>query len=64
MQKDLKKVKASATEKIARAADRGKDVSGFFTNSGRMVKPKDSSLEESREKAGSSGKHRRRNDNE
>jgi hypothetical protein len=31
--------KAVSAESIARMADRGKDVSKFFTNSGRMMKP-------------------------
>ena len=33
------KRKSPAAESIARMADEGRDVSGFFTNSGRMVPP-------------------------
>jgi hypothetical protein len=33
------KRKSPAAESIARMADEGKDVSRFFTNSGRMVPP-------------------------
>jgi hypothetical protein len=33
------KRKAPTAESIARIADEGKDVSRFFTNSGRMVSP-------------------------
>jgi hypothetical protein len=33
------KKKAVSAESIARMADKGKDVSGFFTNSGEMRKP-------------------------
>ncbi len=31
--------KAPSAESIARMADRGEDVSGFFTNRGRMIQP-------------------------
>jgi hypothetical protein len=31
--------KATSAEQIARRADRGEDVSRFFTNSGRMMEP-------------------------
>jgi len=44
MKKARKKMKPAPAEKIAQAAERGKDVSGFFTKSGRMMKPKDSPL--------------------
>jgi len=33
------KKKSATAESIARRADKGKDVSRFFTNSGRMVSP-------------------------
>jgi hypothetical protein len=33
------KKKPASAESIARLADNGKDVSRFFTNSGRMMKP-------------------------
>lgn len=39
MKKTRKKRKPAAAEKIARMADEGKDVSRFFTNAGRMMKP-------------------------
>jgi hypothetical protein len=35
----LRKKKPASAETIARMADNGKDVSRFFTNSGRMIKP-------------------------
>jgi hypothetical protein len=31
--------KAPSAESIARMADRGEDVSGFFTNHGKMMRP-------------------------
>jgi hypothetical protein len=34
-----RKKKTASAESIARLADNGKDVSRFFTNSGRMMKP-------------------------
>jgi len=34
-----RKKKVASAESIARMADRGKDVSRFFTNSGQMRKP-------------------------
>src|SRR5260370_39762010 len=34
-----RKTKRTAAEAIARLAERGKDVSSFFTNSGRMMEP-------------------------
>ncbi len=37
--KNTRKQKAVAPETIARLADSGKDISRFFTNSGRMVGP-------------------------
>ncbi len=39
MKNSSRKKKRSSAESIARMADRGKDVSQFFTNSGRMMKP-------------------------
>jgi hypothetical protein len=39
MQKTHKTRKPISAESIARLADRGKDVSRFFTNSGRMMAP-------------------------
>ncbi len=33
------KKKPASAESIARMADKGRDVSRFFTNSGRMMKP-------------------------
>jgi hypothetical protein len=33
------KKKPASAETIARTADKGRDVSRFFTNSGRMMKP-------------------------
>ena len=39
MKKIRKKKSAPSAETIARMADRGKDVSRFFTNAGRMMEP-------------------------
>jgi hypothetical protein len=39
MKNTASKKKAASAESIARMADRGKDVSRFFTNSGQMRKP-------------------------
>ena len=39
MKKTRKSRKAAGAETIARLADKGKDVSGFFTNTGRMMRP-------------------------
>jgi hypothetical protein len=39
MKNTSRKKKAVSVESIARMADRGKDVSRFFTNSGEMRKP-------------------------
>jgi hypothetical protein len=39
MRNTLRKKKPALAESIARMADNGKDVSRFFTNSGRMMKP-------------------------
>ncbi len=39
MKNTLRKRKPASAETIARMADNGKDVSRFFTNSGRMRKP-------------------------
>ncbi|HXT77518.1 MAG TPA: hypothetical protein VN780_14600 [Candidatus Eisenbacteria bacterium] len=39
MKSTRKKGKAVSAESIARLAERGKDVSPFFTNAGRMVEP-------------------------
>lgn len=39
MKSARKKPKPVSAESIARLADRGKDVSRFFTNSGKMVPP-------------------------
>jgi Ribbon-helix-helix protein, copG family len=39
MKKTHKPRKSVAAEAIARLADRGKDVSGFFTNKGQMMRP-------------------------
>ncbi len=39
MKKTRKTAKRTAAEAIARLADKGKDVSRFFTNSGRMMEP-------------------------
>lgn len=37
--KRIAKRKTTAAEAIARRADAGQDVSGFFTNRGKMVRP-------------------------
>lgn len=39
MKSARKKPKPVSAESIARLADRGKDVSRFFTNSGKMIPP-------------------------
>lgn len=39
MRRTRKTTKRTAAEAIARLADKGKDVSRFFTNSGRMMEP-------------------------
>ncbi len=39
MKRTRKKVRPASAEAIARLADKGKNVSRFFTNSGRMMKP-------------------------
>jgi hypothetical protein len=39
MKNTLRKTKPVSAEAIARMADRGKDVSRFFSNSGQMRKP-------------------------
>jgi hypothetical protein len=39
MKNTPRKKKAASAESIARLADRGKDVSQFFTNSGQMREP-------------------------
>jgi len=39
MKKTHKKAKPVSAESIARMADQGKDISGFFKNEGRMVQP-------------------------
>ncbi len=39
MRRTRKTAKRTAAEAIARLADKGKDVSRFFTNSGRMMEP-------------------------
>ena len=39
MKKTHKPAKPVSAESIARLADRGKDVSGFFKNRGRMAQP-------------------------
>jgi hypothetical protein len=39
MKKTHKRSKPVTAESIARLADQGKDVSGFFTNRGKMVHP-------------------------
>jgi hypothetical protein len=39
MKNTPRKKKPVSAESIARIADNGKDVSRFFTNSGRMMKP-------------------------
>jgi len=39
MKQTIRPVKRNSAEEIARRADRGEDVSRFFTNSGRMMEP-------------------------
>jgi hypothetical protein len=39
MKRTTKARKVPSAESIAKMADRGKDVSGFFTNRGRMMQP-------------------------
>jgi hypothetical protein len=39
MKRTIKPVKLTSAEEIARRADRGEDISRFFTNSGRMMEP-------------------------
>jgi hypothetical protein len=39
MNKMRKRNKPTSAETVARLADRGKDVSRFFTNAGRMMAP-------------------------
>jgi hypothetical protein len=39
MRKTRKKAKPVGAKEIARLAERGEDVSRFFTNSGRMMEP-------------------------
>ncbi len=39
MKKTRPKKKPTSAETIARLADNGKDVSSFFTNAGKMMKP-------------------------
>jgi len=39
MKRTHKSVKPVSAEKIAHMADQGKDISGFFQNQGRMVRP-------------------------
>ena len=39
MKSTRRKNKGASAEGIARQADQGKDVSGFFTNAGRMMEP-------------------------
>jgi hypothetical protein len=39
MKKTLKLAKPPSADAIARLADQGKDVSGFFKGQGRMVRP-------------------------
>jgi malonyl CoA-acyl carrier protein transacylase len=39
MNKMSKPRKVTSAEEIARRADRGEDISRFFTNSGRMMEP-------------------------
>lgn len=39
MRRTRKTAKRTTAEAIARLADKGKDVSRFFTNSGRMMEP-------------------------
>jgi hypothetical protein len=39
MRKTAKKRRSLPADKIAEKADRGENISGFFTNSGKMVQP-------------------------
>jgi hypothetical protein len=39
MKNTARKKKPASAESIARMADSGKDISRFFTNSGRLMKP-------------------------
>ena len=39
MKQTSKTLKLTSAEEIARRADRGEDVSRFFTNTGRMMEP-------------------------
>ena len=39
MKKTTKRTKPVSAESIARMAEKGRDISRFFTNSGRMMKP-------------------------
>lgn len=39
MKSSRKKLKPVSAEAIARLAERGKDISRFFTNSGQMIEP-------------------------
>lgn len=39
MKRSREKGKAQSAESIARMADRGEDVSRFFTNRGKMMQP-------------------------
>jgi len=39
MKKTAKSNKQASAEQIARLADQGKDISSFFTTTGRMVRP-------------------------
>jgi hypothetical protein len=39
MKKTRKRAKAAPAEAIARLAEQGKDVSRYFTNTGRMMEP-------------------------
>ena len=39
MKKTSKKHKPISSEQIARMADQGKDISGFFSKTGRMMEP-------------------------
>jgi len=39
MKKTLKAAPARSAEAIAKMADKGRDISGFFTNQGRMMPP-------------------------
>lgn len=39
MKKTRKHTKASSAEAIAKLADQGRDISGYFTNQGKMMDP-------------------------